>query len=127
MRISKWWILWLVCSCFAPLAVAHDDFVESDCDADIEVELVDRSETDETIRLEYEVDMTSDAACAEVRYDLVVNELLPNGQWKSFRRSRSAALRNRSFSETVVHTMASDLKLLGHRVVLASCVRCETE
>ena len=127
MRISKLWILWLACFCLAPVAIAHDDFVESDCNAEMEVKLANRTEAEGTIRLEYEIDVTSDADCAEIRYDLVVNELLPNGQWKSFRRSRSVALRNGTFSDRVVHRMSADLKLLGHRVVVASCLRCDPE
>jgi hypothetical protein len=114
-----------LCLSVAPAGMADDEFPPRECKPDFQVELENRTESDEVVRLDFRVDLTTAESCAEVGYDLIVEELLPNGQWKSYRLRRHVAARDGVASQVVEHTMSTDLKLLGHRVLLVECRLCE--
>jgi len=88
--------------------------------------LEDQQKTDEGIRLHFAVELTSDDLCTSTTYDLILVELLPNGQWKSVRQTRQVELRNGEASDLVEHEMAPDLKLLEHEVRVVDCTRCKS-
>ena len=96
------------------------------CDAEITAALQDRQETDEGVRLEFAVELTSNEDCASATYDLILVELLPNGQWKSVRKTRQIELKTGTASELVEHVMASDLKLLEHEARIVECAQCKS-
>jgi hypothetical protein len=114
-----------LCLAVAPAATADDEFPPRECKPDFEVELKSRTESDEVVRLEFRVDLTTAEPCADVGYDLIVEELLPNGQWKSYRLRRQVGARDGVASQVVEHKMSPDLKLLGHRVLLVECRLCD--
>jgi hypothetical protein len=95
-----------------------------ECVVDITAELQDQQRTDEGIRLIFAVELTSDEVCASATYDLILVELLPNGQWKSVRKTRRVELRPGKASDLVEHLMASDLKLLEHQARVVDCTPC---
>jgi hypothetical protein len=97
-----------------------------ECSAEIVAELQDRQKTDEGIRLQFAVELTSDESCASATYDLILVELLPNGQWKSVRNTRQIDLRNGEAGELFEHVMASDLKLLEHEARVVECTPCNS-
>jgi len=96
------------------------------CDAEISATLQDRQKTDEGVRLEFVVELTSTEECASATYDLILVELLPNGQWKSVRKTRRIELKAGVASDLVDHVMASDLKLLEHEARVVECARCKS-
>ena len=122
-------ILVLLAGCLAipSVATAYEEFPPRECKPAFDVELERRSESEETVRLEFRVDLTTPESCADVGYDLIVEELLPNGQWKSYRLRREIQARGGAGSQLVEHTMSPELKLLGHRVLLVECRLCESE
>jgi hypothetical protein len=99
---------------------------EQECIAEITAELRDRQETDEGIRLRFAVEVSSDVDCASATYDLILVELLPNGQWKSVRKSRQIELRGGEASDLVEHAMTADLRLLEHDARIVDCTRCKS-
>jgi len=70
--------------------------------------------------------VTSKAACVSATYDLILVELLPNGQWKSVRKTRRLELPSGAATDLVVHVMASDLKLLEHEARIVECSPCKS-
>jgi len=99
---------------------------EQGCVAEITAELQDQQRTDEGIRLMFTVELTSDQECASATYDLILVELLPNGQWKSVRKSRQIELRDGKANDRVEHAMAPDLRLLEHDARVIECTRCKS-
>jgi hypothetical protein len=96
------------------------------CDAEISAALQGQQEVDEGVRLEFVVELTSKEDCASATYDLILVELLPNGQWKSVRKTRRIELKAGTASDLVEHVMASDLKLLEHEARVVECARCKS-
>jgi hypothetical protein len=97
-----------------------------DCDAEITATLQGRHETDQGVKLEFAVELTSNEDCATATYDLILVELLPNGQWKSVRKTRKIQLETGAASDLVEHVMASDLKLLEHEARVVECGGCKS-
>ena len=95
------------------------------CDAEIAAELTSKGEVDDGIRLEFEIAMTSKETCTDTTYDLILIELLPNGQWKSVRKTRRLEMRSGSAIDVVQHVMASDLTLLEYEARVVECHPCE--
>jgi len=96
------------------------------CDAEISAALQGQQRVDEGVRLEFVVELTSKEDCASATYDLILVELLPNGQWKSVRKTRRIELKAGTASDLVEHVMASDLKLLEHEARVVECARCKS-
>lgn len=96
------------------------------CDVEITAALQDRNETDAGVRLQFAIELTSNEGCASATYDLILVELLPNGQWKSVRKTRRIGLENGAASDLVEHEMASDLKLLEHEARVVECAGCKS-
>ena len=96
------------------------------CAAEITAELKSKGEVDDGIRLKFEINMTSKEACANVTYDLILVELLPNGQWKSIRKTHRLELQAGAATDLVEHVMASDLTLLEHEARVVECSPCKT-
>jgi hypothetical protein len=97
-----------------------------ECAAEITAELKSKGEVDDGIRLEFDVHVISKEACASVTYDLILVELLPNGQWKSVRATHRLELRAGTATALVQHVMASDLRLLEHEARVVECSPCES-
>jgi hypothetical protein len=110
----------LVLLLFAPFPSAAG----SDCAAEISATIQGREEVDGGVRLEFEVELTSQEQCADATFDLVLVEVLPNGQWKSVRLTRRAEIRGGTSVTTVEHVIASDLTLLEHEARVVECHPC---
>ena len=113
--------LLFVCLAGQPLLAGAQE-----CLVEITAELQDQQKTDLGIRLRFAVELTSDEDCASATYDLILVELLPNGQWKSVRKTRQVELRAGKASDLVEHEMTPDLKLLEHEVRVVDCARCKS-
>ncbi|HXV75958.1 MAG TPA: hypothetical protein VD788_06510 [Candidatus Polarisedimenticolaceae bacterium] len=104
----------------APMTGAEDDA----CRAELAVTL-DREEVRDDVKLlHFTVTGACDRGCAAVTYDLVIQQVLPNLQWKSVRRTGRLEVRDGRGSDEVVHTMSRDLRLLGQDAVSVSCEPC---
>ena len=114
-------VLIFVCLAGQPCMAAVQE-----CVVEIRADLQDQQKTDEGIRLHFAVELSSDDLCASATYDLILVELLPNGQWKSVRQTRQVELSNGKASDLVEHEMAPDLKLLEHEARVVDCTRCKS-
>jgi hypothetical protein len=111
--------------CVVSLAGQRSSADTQTCVAEITSALQGQQETDDGVRMEFVVDLTSKEECASATYDLILVELLPNGQWKSVRKTRRIELKAGVASDLVEHVMASDLKLLEHEARVVECARCK--
>jgi hypothetical protein len=96
-----------------------------DCSAEVTAELQDRRETDRGVRLEFSIELVSPEECAGATYDLILVELLPNGQWKSIRKTSHVDIVSGKANDVVEHVMAADLKLLEYEARVVDCTRCK--
>lgn len=96
------------------------------CGADLRTELVERTESEDRVDFRFRVDIVAAPACAELSYDFLVEEMLPNRQTKTERKPRHVTLEEGRRSEIVEHSMSTDLELLGYAVRLVDCA-CAAE
>lgn len=100
---------------------------ERACTGEIQASL-DREERDaDKVRAHFVVEVRTEVACARVTYDLIVQELLPNLQWKSVRKTGRLETHKGTAKQKVEHVMGSGLRLLGHEAEIVSCVPCDAE
>ncbi len=92
-----------------------------ECEVEISTEVQTSEESDERVRHEFEVQLTAGGECSAVAYDLILEVMLPNLQWKSIRLARQVELDDGSATDLVDHRTTSDLKLLSHRTLIVSC------
>lgn len=105
-------------SLFASPAAAQDG-----CEAFVQATL-ETNEQGETTMLEFDVEVSTSEDCAKIEYDLVLNELLPNGQTKMERIPRLVTLSDGGYDEVVEHKISSALQLLSHEAKVVSCQIC---
>lgn len=98
----------------AASAFAAEGEEPSTCAVQAKVELASREPSEGTVRLVFDVRLDAQCECASVTYDLVLEELLPNKQWKAVRETRRIDLRGSAAEERVEHRMAADIELLGY-------------
>jgi hypothetical protein len=127
MRVSSVALCLAVCLCLGAGAAAEEPWPVKECRPEFGVALKNRAERDGIVHLQYQVEIAAEESCVEVRYDLVVHHLLPNGQWKSFRLGNEIDVTGGAASQLVEHTMSPDLKLHGQRVLLVACRLCDTD
>jgi len=111
-------LLALVCLSIAPGAAVPTD---NECAAEVSVDLASQEENDGMILLRFAVELHAAAECSALSYDLLIEEMLPNKQTKIIRMPREVELEDGSRSETVEHSMTTDLKMLGYDVSLVAC------
>jgi hypothetical protein len=105
------------------LASAAGFAQESDCDAFAQATL-ETSEQGEVTHLQFSVEVSTSESCAKIEYDLILDELLPNGQTKKERLPRFVKLNDGSLSEVVQHQIPSSFEIRSHEAKVVSCVKC---
>ena len=106
------------------LASAAGFAQESNCDAFAQATL-DTNEQGEVKHLQFTVEVSTSESCAKIEYDLVLDELLPNGQTKKERLPRFVKLNDGSLTEMVRHEMPSTFELRSYEAKVVSCVKCD--
>ena len=100
---------------------------EEACKADVSA-AIEREERDaEQVRVHFDLEFTTEIRCAQLTYDLTVQEMLPNLQWKSVRKSGQLKVHHGKAERKVVHVMSADLRLLGHEASIVTCIPCDVE
>ena len=102
----------------APAALAQED-----CEAYVNASL-ETNEQGEVTHLQFSVEVSTSESCARIEYDLILEELLPNGQTKKERIPRFVKLNDGSLNEMVRHEMQSSLQLMNHEAKVVSCQKC---
>ena len=101
--------------CAGPaLATEGEQAQASACAVQTKVELASKEPSEGAVRLVFDVRLDAGCECASVTYDLVLEELLPNKQWKAVRETRRIDLRGAAAEDRVEHRMAKDIELLGY-------------
>ncbi len=103
----------------APAALSQED-----CEAFVDATL-DTNEEGEVTHLQFSVEVSTSESCAHIEYDLILEELLPNGQTKKERIPRFVKLNDGSLNEMVRHEIQSSLQLLNHEAKVVSCQKCD--
>jgi hypothetical protein len=120
-RCVTWFSPLLILLVLPWLAPARATSPQGECGAELSAELMDKREADGVVRFRFAVEIKADESCAELAYDFLVEEMLPNRQAKTIRKPRRVELQQGSLSEIVEHSMTSDLELLGFEVQLVDC------
>ena len=105
----------------APAAVATQ---QEGCDVRAAVELESREPGDDAIRLVFDVRLEASCECASATYDLVLEELLPNRQWKAVRETRRVELQGSRATDRIEHELDKDIELIGYSVKTVDSTPC---
>ena len=116
----------LVVVALATLCVmlSPDGRAQEGCEAYVEADLKYTHEGMEVDMYEFQVDVRTDEDCARIHFDLVIEELLPNGHTKKIRKPGFAKLNDGSYSSVMKHRMSADFEMLGFEAKIVSCERC---
>lgn len=106
------------------LATAAGFAQESNCDAFAQATL-DTDEQGGVKHLQFTVEVSTSENCAKIEYDLVLDELLPNGQTKKERLPRFVKLDDGSLTEMVRHEIPASFELRSYEAKVVSCVKCD--
>ena len=106
------------------LCLPANALAQEECDAQVEAEFESTHKGMEVTVFQFAVDVDVDNDCARVQYDLIIEELLPNGHTKKIRKPGFAKLNDGSFAEVVQHRMSADFEMLGFEARIVSCEVC---
>jgi len=97
---------------------------DEDCSAKVAAELASQEPSGKEVRLVFDVSLEASCDCSSVTYDLVLEELLPNKQWKAVRETRTVEVRGATGTDRVEHLMSTEIKLIGHSVKAVESTTC---
>jgi hypothetical protein len=114
--------------CAASLAAAapegEPEAAPPTCDVLTKVELESKEPSEGAVKLVFDVRLDAGCECASVTYDLVLEEKLPNKQWKAVRETRRVDVRGAAAEERVEHRMAADIELIGYSAKAVETTPC---
>ena len=112
--------------CFLVLVLAVPaGSVADDCQADAEVRLEHTERGDDVTHFEFKVNVSTQADCGKILYDLVIEEQLPNGQTKKIRKPNLITLHNGSVESVIRHEMPGSHSMVSYEAKIVSCKPCE--
>jgi hypothetical protein len=103
----------------SPRILAQD----GDCTASAEATL-DTDEEGNIQMLSFHVEVSTSENCAKIEYDLVLDELMPDGQTKKERLPRQVDHSDGSYEEIVQHKIPASFQLSSYQAKIVSCQRC---
>jgi hypothetical protein len=116
-------LLGVLLLCAASANAAEGD-PPATCDVLTKVELESKEPSEGAVKLVFDVRLDAGCECASVTYDLVLEEKLPNKQWKAVRETRRIDLRGAAAEDRVEHHMAADIELIGYSVKAVETTPC---
>jgi len=96
---------------------------DNGCEASVQA-TVDAEEQGDVKMLTFDVEVATPESCAQIEYDLILDELLPNGQTKKERLPRLVKLDDGGYDEIVKHEIQASLELRSYLAKVVSCQRC---
>jgi hypothetical protein len=96
----------------APISLAEDD-----CSATAEATLVHEEDS----HLQFEVEITTGADRAEIKYDLVIEIELPNGDAKKIKKPGVVKVLQGSETAIVEHKLADGESMLSYEAKIVDC------
>lgn len=103
----------------SPSGLAQD----GGCEASVQATL-DTDEEGNLQTLSFHCEVSTTENCAKIEYDLILDELLPNGQTKKERLPRLVKLNDGAYEEIVKHQIPASVELSNYEAKIVSCVRC---
>ena len=85
---------------------------------------LDTDEQGDIQMLSFHCEVSTTENCAKIEYDLILDELLPNGQTKKERLPRLVDLSDGAYEEIVQHKIPASLQLSSYVAKIVSCQRC---
>ena len=119
-RGAKMVLCLLVSGLIVPAGILADD-----CYADASARLEHTSHDGDVTHLQFKVEVSTQADCGKILYDLVIEEQLPNGQTKKIRKPNVITLHNDSIESLIRHQMPGSHELLSYEAKIVSCEPCE--
>jgi len=113
-------------SCLLLLALAVPvASIADECSAEAEARLEHSDRDGDITHLQFKVDVSTQADCGKILWDLVIEEQLPNGQTKKIRKPFVITLHNGSVQSSVRHEMPGSHSLVSYEAKIVSCGSCE--
>ena len=113
-------------SCLLLLALAVPvASIADECSAEAEARLEHSNRDGDITHLQFKVDVSTQADCGKILWDLVIEEQLPNGQTKKIRKPFVITLHNGSVQSSVRHEMPGSHSLVSYEAKIVSCGPCE--
>ena len=125
MRSSRLFKVLSVCGVAAVGLIGAGWTIAEECDASVEATLGTQEEGQNVVMLEFGVDVNVQTDCAHVEFDLIIEELMPNGQTKKIRIPRMVKLNDGSATMVVEHRMPSSHSLRSYEARIVQCQTCE--
>jgi hypothetical protein len=100
------------------------DHAAETCEVEIAAEIAARENSGAGETLEFEIVLTTGETCAEVEYDLVLEQDQPNRQIHRVRLSRSTRVRDGEDTQTIEHVSGPGYALMDYEVRPVSCSPC---
>ncbi len=125
MRSSRLFKVLSICGVVAVAFIGAGSTIAEECDASAEATLGTQEEGLNVVMLEFGVEVDVQNDCAHVEFDLVVEELMPNGQTKKIRIPRTVKLNDGSSTMVVEHRMPSSHSLQSYEARIVQCQLCE--
>jgi hypothetical protein len=97
---------------------------ESDCTATVQVSLAHEDHGDDVKHYQFEASISTSEDCAQIEWDLVIEELMPSGQTKKVRIPRRVKLDDGSLDEMVRYNMPASFEMLSYEGKIVECLKC---
>lgn len=117
----------LIAGCAALILLgAVSATAQEDCNARLDATL-DHDETGiEGEKLQFAVDVSTQAECAHIVFDLVLEVQLPNGHANRVRLERQVKLNDGGETSMVRYTLHEGHRMLSYHTKLVSCTPCDS-
>ena len=115
-----------VVHCLLVLALAVPaGSMADDCSAEANARLEHTNRDGDITHLQFKVDVSTQANCGKILWDLVIEEQLPNGQTKKIRKPFLITLHDGSVQSSVRHEMPGSHSLVSYEAKIVSCGPCQ--
>jgi hypothetical protein len=99
--------------------------IADDCSAEANARLEHTNRDGDVTHLQFKVDVSTQADCGKILWDLVIEEQLPNGQTKKIRKPFVITLHSGSVQSSVRHEMPGSHSMVSYEAKIVSCGPCE--
>jgi len=111
----------------AAVLAADEPKSGSGCTADLRIEETERQHRDDGTEIQFSVEIETAAACAEVQYDVVVEQREPSEQVHRVRVPMTARVRDGELTQVVKHLVPTGYEMLDYEVQFIGCGLCEEQ
>jgi hypothetical protein len=114
----------VICLLLLALAVPVGSIAD-DCSAEANARLERTDRDGDVTHLQFKVEVSTQADCGKILWDLVIEEQLPNGQTKRIRKPFVITLHDGSVESLVRHEMPGSHSMVSYEAKIVLCGPCE--